>query len=107
MKSAQITVSFILAASIGMLMVSDASARRDRAAERDAAAASRTPANTDADEAAHQENQQSREQRWNQASPNQQAATYNAASSRHKTKETNKEDASSAHTANVSARHSH
>jgi hypothetical protein len=105
MKSAQIPAALILAASLGIVAVNGASAIRGRAAERDAAAASRTPAATYADEAAHQENQQSREQRWNQASPNQKATTYNVANSKHKTKETNKQDMSAAHTSNVSARH--
>ena len=112
MKPIQMSAAFVLAATIGVVAVSEASAqlRRDRdihAAERDAAAATRNPATTYADEAAHQENQQSRQQRWNQASPNQKATTYNIANSKHKTKETNKQDMSAAHTANVSARHSH
>ena len=109
MKSVQITMSFILAASVGMVLVNEASARhRDiRAGERDAAAVDRSAANTYADEAAHQDNQQSREQRWNQASPNQKATTFNVANSKHTTKETNKADMSANHTANVSARHSH
>lgn len=112
MKSAQLPVALVLAATIGVVAVSEASAqlRRDRdihAAERDAAAVTRNPATTYADEAAHQANQQSREQRWNQASPNEKATTYNVAKTGYKNKQTNKANMSAAHTANVSARHSH
>lgn len=108
MKTNKVLLSVALAAAAGILAADGTSAqvRRERVRAEEDAAMVRTPETTTADEAAHQSNQQSREQSWNQASPNEKATTYNVAKTRHTTKQTDKANESADHSANVSSRHS-
>jgi hypothetical protein len=108
MKTVKVAISFLLATAFGMVASDEGSAQvrraRVRAAELNNTQVVKTPGTTYADEAAHQENQQSRQQRWNQASPNQKATTFNVANSKYQKKQTNKANASAALSQRTSTR---
>ena len=108
MKSTKIIASFTLAASIGIMAADVASALprrlRDREAATAATAATVKAAETDnGDQSVHQTNKETRDQKWDNASPNQKAATYNVAKSAHTKNETQKADVEAAATEKASA----
>lgn len=98
MDTKKAIVSALLATLSGVVTIDAATAhprtaRTDSAAK--AAAVTSTPAETEARETSHQENQDSRQDRWNDASPNQKAVTYNASKSKQQQK-VKKQDATAA-----------
>jgi hypothetical protein len=109
MKTVKLSISLALIAVFVLGAIDSTSAqvrRRLRESSGGAEPVVVAPQGTGSAEDAHETNQQTRENRRNNASPNQKAATFNVANARHKTKETNKADASAAHMENIEARHS-
>lgn len=87
MKKAKVILSITLVALTGVVAMDAASAQRVRARNvAKGAALTSTPEETEARQDAHQENQDTREERRKDASPNQKAVTANVAHSRHQQK---------------------
>ena len=88
-------VTLIAGVTTDGIMAQAARRARVRAAARDTTVI-KTPETTETRQDAHQENQESRQERRDQASPNQKAATYNVAKSKHQEKLTNQAKAAEA-----------
>jgi len=99
MNTKKLTISIMLTTLVSLVALDATTAQVRRVRARNlarGAALTSSPEQIDARHDAHQENQESRQERWNQASPNQKAVTYNVARGRHQQRVTNQANAAAA-----------